>query len=312
MLFNSNDMRYYYFNPISKQYYFPKGYNQYPIFAKFYQPYKVSATLIWKIWQSSSMFRKLFSTKHPENFLPIEQLKQYVTPCSILTFNMGTKGVEKKISVLGVERSTDTAFYLKYATSVLACRNVFNEGNVLEQLSHLSFVPKLQFCIHEENRFTLIKTTVLNGEKIKYYPIDDKILSILFILSSQKIISIREYESDLMCCFAHGDFCPWNMLMNNGDIELFDWEMAGQYPLGYDLFTYIYQFEFLVKKTMRFELIIESNFNVISQYFIFFGIVDWMPYLNEFSNLKLKLEKEKNNYELIKPYLQLKEQVSNF
>jgi len=304
-------MRYYYFNPFSKQYYFPEGYHNYPIFVKFYQPYKISAKLIWKIWQRSSIFRNLFTTKHPEKVLPLEQLKQYVTPCSILTFNLGTAGVEKKISVLGIERSTDTAFYIKYATSELACRNVFNEGNVLKQLSHLSFVPKLQFCINEENRFTLIKTTVLNGTKIQYHPIDEKILSILFTLSNQRIISIRQYESELECCFAHGDFCPWNMLMNSGIIELFDWEMAGQYPVGYDLFTYIFQFEFLVKETMRFELMIYENNNVISQYFTFFGIVDWMPYLTEFSNFKLKLEIEKNNHRLMKPYLQLKEYLSN-
>jgi len=151
----------------------------------------------------------------------------------------------------------------------------------------------------------------LNGTKIQYHPIDEKILSILFTLSNQRIISIRQYESELECCFAHGDFCPWNMLMNSGIIELFDWEMAGQYPVGYDLFTYIFQFEFLVKETMRFELMIYENNNVISQYFTFFGIVDWMPYLTEFSNFKLKLEIEKNNHRLMKPYLQLKEYLSN-
>jgi len=304
-------MRYYYFNPFNKQYYFPEGYEQYPIFAKFYQPYKVIAVLFWKIWQSSSVFRKLFSTNHPERVLPLDQLKEFVTPCSILTFNLGTTGIEKKISVLGVERSSDTKFYIKYATSDLASRNVFNEGNVLKQLSHLTFVPKLQLCILEENRFTLIKTTVLNGTKIKYHPVDEKILNILFTLSNQKILSIREYKSNLVNCFAHGDFCPWNMLMNNGNIEIFDWEMAGQYPLGYDLFTYIFQFDFLVKETMRFKLIIDDNINVINQYFTFFEINDWKPYLKEFSDLKLKLEMKKNNHELIKPYLQLKEFVSD-
>lgn len=299
-------MRYYYFNPFSKQYYFPAGFHQYPIFLKFYHPYKVSAAIIWKIWLSSSVLRRLFSTKYPENVLPLEQLKQYVSPCSILTFNLGTVGVEKKISVLGVERTSDNAFYIKYATSELACRNVINEGNVLEQLSHLSFVPKLLFSIKEQNRFTLIKTTVLTGIKIKYHPIDEKILSLLFTLSTQRIVSIRDYRSDLLCCFAHGDFCPWNMLMNNGNIELFDWEMAGQYPLGYDLFTYIYQFEFLVKETMRFDLLMNDNRSIISQYFDFFGIDQWMPYLKEFSNLKLKLEIDKNNVDLMNPYLQLK------
>jgi len=304
-------MRYYYFNPFSKQYYFPVGYSNYPIFATFYQPYKISAKMMWKVWQTSPFVRSLFSTNKPEKILPIEHIKQYVTPCSILTFNLGSKGVEQKISILGVERSTNTAFYIKYATSEIARQNVFNEGFVLEQLSQLPFVPKLQLCVKEENKFTLIKTTVLKGNKINHQPVNEQILSMLFTLSAQQVISNRKYDSNLLSCFAHGDFCPWNMLVDEGMIELFDWEMAGQYPLGYDLFTYIYQFEFLVNEKMRFDLLFDENSENINRYFNYFEIIDWMPYLLEFSILKYKLESEKNNRDLIKPYLHLKKYIVN-
>ena len=298
-------MRYYYFNPFSKQYYFPVGFRNYPIFTTFYQPYKASAKLMWKIWQTSSIFRKLFSTNKPEKVLPIEHIRKYVTPCSILTFNLGTKGIEQKISVLGVERTTNAAFYIKYATSDIACRNVCNEGVVLQQLSHLSFVPKLQLNVYKENQFTLIKTTVLKGEKMKHQRIDQQMLSILFTLSRQKIESSRNYSSKMRSCFSHGDFCPWNMLVNDGKIEVFDWELAGEYPLGYDLFMYIFQFEFLVNEMNRFDLMLNQNADVIQQYFQHFEIVDWIPYLQEFSMLKYRLESEKRNSDLIESYLKL-------
>jgi hypothetical protein len=305
-------MRYYYFNPFSKQYYFPVGFRNYPIFATFYQPYKSSAKLLWEIWQASSIFRKIFSTNKPEKVLPIEHIRKYVTPCSILTFNLGTKGIEQKISILGVERTTNTAFYIKYATSEIACKNVFNEGVVLQQLSHLSFVPKLQLNVHKENQFTLIKTTVLKGEKMKHQRIDQQMLTILFTLSTQKIVSSRNYSSEIRSCFSHGDFCPWNMLVNEGKIELFDWELAGEYPLGYDLFMYIFQFEFLVNEMNRFDLMLNQNADAIQQYFKHFEIDNWKPYLKEFSMLKYKLESEKRNSDLIEPYLKLKEFSNRF
>jgi thiamine kinase-like enzyme len=300
-------MRYYYFNPFSKQYYFPVGFQNYNIFATFYQPYKISAKLMWIIWQNSVVFRRIFSTKEPEKVLPIENIRNYVTPCSILSFNLGTNGIEQKISVLGVERSTNKAFYIKYATSQLACMNVFNEGKVLKQLTKLPFVPKLELFVRKENEFTLIKTTILIGEKMKHHPFDKQMLQILLTLSVQQVESNRKYESTLQCSFAHGDFCPWNMLVSEEDIKLFDWELAGQYPLGYDLFMYIFQYEFLVEETKRFSLMIKENYDFIQLYFNHFKIKDWIPYLQEFASLKFKLESEKRNGDLIDSYRQLRE-----
>jgi hypothetical protein len=82
--------------------------------------------------------------------------------------------------------------------------------------------------------------------------------------------------------------------------------MAGQYPLGYDLFTYIFQYEFLVNKKLRFELLLDENIDIIQSYFEYFKVTDWWPYFIEFSDLKFNLETEKNNNALIKPYLELK------
>ncbi len=305
-------MRYYYFNPFSKQYYFPEGFRDYKVFKTFYHPYKITAKIMWKIWWNTSFFRSLFTEYLPEQILPLKHIKEYQTSETILAFNMGTKGVEQKISVLGVDKLTNKSFFIKYATSIVARRNVYNEGLVLEQLKHLPFVPKIEINVSSPEGFSLIKTSVLQGHKMFEQQLNDKKLEILFILSNQKVVSHRKYENRLKSSFAHGDFCVWNMLNDKGKIKIFDWEMGGQYPLGYDLFTCIFQYEFLINETMEFDLILKSNLDIITRYFIRFSITKWLPYLKEFSRLKREIESEKNNNDLQEHYSQLEKFVLTY
>jgi len=305
-------MKYYYFNPLSKQYYFPEGFQKYPVFSTFYKAYKLSARIIWKIWRNVSIIRNLFYTNEVEEILPIEHIRKYVSPDSILAFNLGTKGIDQKVSVLSIDTTTNYSFFIKYATSKIARENVLNEGLVLQQLSKLPFVPKLILSTHEDDIYTLIKTSVLSGEKTKLQPLNDRLLDILYTLSQQNVKSNRDYKSDLLRCFAHGDFCPWNMLSEGCKINIFDWEMAGQYPLGYDLFTYIFQYEFLVKEIKRFDKILKENSLFIQQYFSHFMIDNWIPYVHEFAKIKYEIELKKNNPDLIESYLSMEQEVLTY
>ena len=300
-------MRYFYFNPFTKQYYFPEGFQKYPLFTSFYKPYKMIARITWLIWRNSSLLRYLSTTIHPENYLPFEQIKQFVPSDSILAFNLGSTGIENKITILGVVPTTNETFFIKYAITEVSCLNVYNEGLVLEQISHLNFVPKLKLNEKVDHVFTLIKTDVLQGEKIKLPTLNVQIMDLLYVLSAQKVTCNRQFNSDLAHCFAHGDFCPWNILTYNDNLQVFDWELAGDYPLGYDLFTYIFQYEFLVNENMRFESILNENSNFIYQYFNHFNVENWIPYLKEFSTLKYQFESEKNDVEFKKYFLRLKE-----
>jgi len=300
-------MRYFYFNPFTKQYYFPEGFQKYPLFTSFYKPYKMIARITWLIWRNSSLLRYLSTTIHPENYLPFEQIKQFVPSDSILAFNLGSTGIENKITILGVVPTTNETFFIKYAITEVSCLNVYNEGLVLEQISHLNFVPKLKLNEKVDHVFTLIKTDVLQGEKIKLPTLNVQIMDLLYVLSAQKVTCNRQFNSDLVHCFAHGDFCPWNILTYNDNLQVFDWELAGDYPLGYDLFTYIFQYEFLVNKNMQFESVLNENSNFINQYFNHFNVENWIPYLKEFSTLKYQFESEKNDVEFKKYFLRLKE-----
>jgi len=173
----------------------------------------------------------------------------------------------------------------------------------------LTFVPKLESYVFEDKRFTLIKTSVLTGQKMKNPFLNEQLLNTLFTLSTLDVKSNRMYTTNLVSCFAHGDFCPWNMFYDQEKINIFDWEMAGQYPVGYDLFTYIFQFEFLVNRKKRFEKLLKDNSDFIYRYFNQFKIDDWKIYLLEFINIKYSIESEKKNALLIKPFLELKKYV---
>ena len=47
---------------------------------------------------------------------------------------------------------------------------------------------------------------------------------------------------------GHGDFTPWNCGESNGQLNIIDWELAGQYPLLYDVFHFIIQNEIMNTK----------------------------------------------------------------
>jgi thymidylate kinase len=43
-------------------------------------------------------------------------------------------------------------------------------------------------------------------------------------------------------CLSHGDFTPWNMYFKDGQLHIYDWELAeANKPLGFDLFHFIVQ-----------------------------------------------------------------------
>ncbi|GAA0891217.1 hypothetical protein GCM10009122_08960 [Fulvivirga kasyanovii] len=49
-------------------------------------------------------------------------------------------------------------------------------------------------------------------------------------------------------CLSHGDFTPWNMYINKGMLSIYDWELAGDMPLGFDTFHFIIQKEILINR----------------------------------------------------------------
>jgi hypothetical protein len=298
-------VRYYYFNPFNKQYYFPEGFQQHPLLTTFYQPYTFAGSLLWFAWKNSSLVRRLCREESIESVVPIDRFQKYLPTSAIMAINRGTLGIEQKMSVLAYDPVSGDEFFIKYAESEIARGNVDNEGKVLAQLNHLDFVPKLNQQASEEE-YSLIQTSILKGERLTKQKVDDQILDVLSQLSSQKVKTDRIFASELQYCFAHGDFCPWNMMLDKDQLNVFDWEMAGIYPLGYDLFTFIFQTSFLLSAQKSIGKVLQENLTLIEKYFKIFKIKNWQAYLLAFASAKINLETPKENQFLLFAFQELK------
>ncbi|MFA5299572.1 MAG: phosphotransferase, partial [Lutibacter sp.] len=135
------------------------------------------------------------------------------------------------------------------------------------------------------------------------------ILDKIIELGEMKINSLKNFKGSLESSFAHGDFCPWNLMTSNDQILIYDWEFAGDYPLGYDLFTFIFQTNFLLKPKKNIEAIIIENEHSILSYFKSKNSLDWKSYLIEFAKLKVEFELNKGTNKLISNYKALLEYV---
>lgn len=295
-------MKYFYIHPFKPQYFFPQGFKKHALFLDFFSPYSRVGRISWFLFTRFAFYRVLFSKSNLEEFIPENAIKRIIGENAVMAFNIGTIGPEQKITGLGVLNQKE--FFIKYGQTKIAIANVTNEHNILNQIDHLDKVPKV-LDFYSDNNQVLLKTNVLEGKRLNDKPIDKSIIDQLILLSKQKVDCSKRTSSNLLTCFSHGDFCPWNMMANNGEVLLFDWEMAGTYTLGYDLFTYIFQTCFLLKPETPIKTIIVENIKAIDYYFSHFNISDWKPYLITFSQEKVRLEELKGDEGLFSKYLKL-------
>jgi tRNA A-37 threonylcarbamoyl transferase component Bud32 len=296
--------KYVYYPPRNPQFFFPK--DSFKDFQKYYRPYSFKAQLFWGLYKTSELVRRLFLVDEDQIPLPIVNIKEVLLikqkdyECF---FNIGTKGLEQKATVIA--RIRNQSFFLKLAQSDIAKELVVNEYNTLKELDNCSSIDSPKIIGYKENNsksYIALVTNVINGEKLEDVSVSYRIIDLLIKLS--KIRPSNNFKKEQV--FAHGDFCPWNILVSNkNELVLIDWEMAGDKPLGYDLFTFIFQTSFLLIPQRTITEIVVNNKSFIDKYFEHFKIVLWQPYLKKFANLKLRAEEKKENSILIKKYHEL-------
>lgn len=292
-------MKYFYIHPFKPQFFFPEAFKKHKVFLSFFEPYSLKGSVSWFLFRHFWLYRICFKKNNIEPFIPEEEIRKVVGFDALMAFNTGTPGPERKITALGLEKNS--YFFIKFGNTHLAIENVTNEHKVLQQLSHLNFVPKVQgFYINQNS--VILKTDVLTGERLGNVNINDSIFSCLIQLSKQKNVKNLEEDKSLITVFAHGDFCPWNMMEKDKKIMLFDWEMAGDYPLAYDLFTFIFQTQFLLAPEKSISLTLNESKKIIDKYFQHFNIYDWSNYLKEFCLIKIKLETKKGEKGMLSQY----------
>jgi len=292
-------MKYYYIHPFKPQYFFSKGFKTHAVFISFFKPYSRFGKISWSLFRTFGLYRMCFGKRNIEAFIPEKEIRKIIGADPLMAFNTGTPGPEQKITGLGWDKNN--YFFIKYAQTPLAIKNIVNEHHMLRELSTLDFVPQIQ-SFYQDEKQVLLKTDVLMGTKLGNVPLNETILNCIYKLSETSITSKIKFTSSVKMAFAHGDFCPWNMMEQNRQILLFDWEMGGNYPLGYDVFTFLFQTKFLLEPKKSIQSILSENKDIIDQYFNHFKIYDWNNYLTAFSKVKVDLERKKGTKGMLSQY----------
>lgn len=261
----------------------------------------VHTRIYWWLFLHSSLFRSFFKvdSNKIEDYTTIQNL---VGTESTFGINMGTKGLEQKRSILGIDKKGDR-FFAKFSQKDKARQLSENEILIYKRLADTGLTPVL-LDTKKTDDYTFLKCECITGNHVKDFVDEHIVLKVLNTLKSYHIDDDGNKES-LKTCLAHNDFCLWNMLEQNGKIKLVDWEMAEEAPLGRDLFTYIFQVSFFVWNHMDVKTVYERHKSLIENYFNE-RVEKWKPYLMDFIEYKLNSFEGKNSYATAR-FMELKE-----
>lgn len=298
-------MKYYRFKTFTTSYYFPHLDSSLQYMYGLYSPYGGRLSKIyWWLFQHSSVVRSLTSVNEKDLEFPYSKIKASDGNDTLMSFNMGSPGVEQKISILGYDKTLDIPFFAKFSQKPRAMALTRNEVLVYRLLDGTGLTPRLLKSVDTED-YVYLKAEYINGIRPKSRNITHEILHLCLPLASRHLTEQRTDANGLKMGLSHGDFCPWNVLVSNDQIRLIDWELAADRTLGYDLFTYICQVAILFEPEKQLLLAIDDNMRYVKEYFSSFGITDYKPYLKAFAMQKWEYEEGKGNTRLSEKYKEL-------
>jgi hypothetical protein len=292
-------MTLYRFKTRTTSYFFPKQTEKSRFIYSLYGNYGgVVAKLYWWLFLHCSLVRFL-NRVESSSVQDVELLQTLLGADSVFGINYGTPSPDQKKSILGYDEA-GRHFFAKLSQKENARKLSSNEIFVYQKLADSGLVPKLFDCKITDD-YVFLKTECVDGNHVHGQISNDEILQILETL--------RAYHYDdslnancLKMCFSHGDFCPWNMLESDGCLKVIDWEMAGERALGHDLFTYIFQTAFLIRREESLENVMRESKKLIESYFKSACIDDWKPYLKAFTLLKIEEFTRKQDAYMIARY----------
>jgi len=300
---------FFYFPPWRKQFFFSSDLLKSSDYTSqlFYNPYVLSSKIVWFLWLKFRIFRSLFIVKHsnlPSLFYIIK--RSLNLDDFLFQINVGTVSIEQKMSIIAF--NDDTKLFIKAGTTNLALQLLANEANTLKMINGRLGVPQvIQF--HQEDNLGILTTTVVTGKKFETITINSSIFEYLI-----KIAELEQFtmQNKIVYTIAHGDFCPWNFVeKKDGNFVVIDWELSNKHPLGYDLFTFIFQTQFLLNPQKNICIILRENEKWISSYFKREqSQEDYRYYLLLFTATKIRLEKLKGQTKLLKKWILLNEFIA--
>lgn len=304
-------MKYYRFSTFTTSYYFPDIDSDTTFLYGLYSAYgnKLSRWY-WRKFQQLRFIRSLTAVKEERLPFPYAKIRELCGSEAIISFNMGSPGDAQKISMLGYVQATRQQFFAKFSQKPEAMRLSKHEIEVLTLLQETRLVPRL-FDSKTGDDYVYLQTEYVQGHRPYDTLLNEQVVDYLIMLSSYHYPNGE--KSDKACmrtCLSHGDFCPWNMLVQpDGSLKMIDWEMAEERIVGYDIFTWLLNVAGLVTGKIPLYHIIEKNRKHIIRYFNAMQINDYTPYLREFVDQQIVILKRHNKKHMLAMYQKLREQL---
>lgn len=300
-------MLYFIFKTFTTSYYFPNLSKDKRFMYGLYSAYGGKLSKIyWNLFKKCFLVRQLTSVNEKDLPFPYQTIKDCLGKNTSLAFNMGSPGIEQKISILGYDNELKQPFFAKFSQKEAAKALTVNEIKIYQLLDNTRLTPKLlHYQITDE--YVCLKAEYIQGERPKNRQLNQQIVDLCLKLKDYHIE--KKDNDNLKHSLSHGDFCPWNMLVSNENIRLIDWELAKERPLGYDLFTFICQVSSLFEPEKNLLHAIDQNNSLVQYYFKQCDIPDYLPYLKAFAQEKAEYEKGKNNIQLYNKYHQLEQSL---
>lgn len=276
-------MKLYRFKTFRTSYYFPRINEELEYLYGLYAAYggKLSK-FYWWLFRNCEVVRRLNQVDSSKVEFPFSDISEFEGKGSLMAFNLGTPGSEQKISILGFNQKEKLRFFAKYSEKKAAMELTKNEIAVYNLLGETCLTPTI-FDTKVSENFVWMKTSYVDGSHYSTMELTQEVVNLALVLSQYHLPEKSSNEKGLLTCLSHGDFCPWNMLVNDGKIKLIDWEMAAERPLGYDIFKYVCQCSRLFHPNKAYSSVIKENKTLIDLYFFKLGIKNWEAYYEYFS-----------------------------
>lgn len=276
-------MQLYQFKTFRTSYYFPPITKEMEYMYSLYAAYGgILSKVYWWLFKNCKIVRWLNRKDSSMECFPFDKISNLEGKGSLMAFNLGTPGLEQKISILGYTREDGKKFFAKYSEKKAAMALTKNEIVIYKLLNNTGLTPIL-YDVKESEDFVWMKTSCVEGSHYPTMKLTHEIVDLALVLSHYHLPNVTSNETGLQTCLSHGDFCPWNILVNDDKIKLIDWEMAAERPLGYDIFKYVCQCSRLFHPEKEYSSAIEKNKVLIDHYFSKFGIKNWKEYYDYFS-----------------------------
>lgn len=297
-------MRYYQFKTFTTSYFFPDIDSRLQYMYGLYSPYGGGLSKVyWSLFKKFKFVRMFTCVKEDSMGFPYRLIRNFAGNDSLLSFNMGSPSVEQKISMLGWNEAEHKRFFAKFSQKPAARTLTKNETKVYQVLDGTGLTPRLLNSKSTDD-YEFIMTEYVEGRRPEDRYMNKRALELAIKLSNYHLGDVS-HDVELLTCLSHGDFCPWNILVNGDQWNLIDWEVAAERPLGFDLFTYICQVSALFEKEKPLSIAIQENRDFIDRYFEGRHTTDWKGYLKWFVEEKVRYESSKGDSKLLRKYKEL-------